>query len=346
MRRLTRRSLANFYYLRRPLRRFSLLLFLAAVLVVVGGFCFHDYYRHQQMSYPKAFYTTYCLIFMEHIYEYPEHWLLQLFYWVLPPLGLAVILDGIVQFSYHILRRDDNSKEWMQAMAKTYNNHVILCGLGRVGLRILQQLQQLGEEVIVLEKNAASSNIPYARKHEVPLFVGTGREEGLLEEMNLASAKSIILATDDDLANLEIALDARRLNPNIRVVMRMFDQELASKIRETFDMQIAFSTSALAAPLFATASTDPSITNSFYVDGKLLVVAEIDIANGSSLVGRDVRTLRRNHDIYVITCKRAGQANFYPEGDLKLAVADRITIQTEPPMLKQVHRWNGGEIAH
>ncbi|QDU46394.1 potassium transporter peripheral membrane component [Symmachiella dynata] len=346
MKPLMRRGLANFYYLRRPLFRFSLLLLVAAGLVVVGGLCFHDYYRHQQMSYSEAFYTTYCLIFMEHIYEYPEHWLLQLYYWVLPPLGLAVILDGIVQFSYHLLRRDENSKEWMQAMAKTYNDHVILCGLGRVGFRILEELQHLGEHVIVLEKNADSTNIPYARKRGIPLFVGSGREEGILEELNLAAAKSIILATDDDLANLEMALDARKLNPDVRIVMRMFDQDLASKIREAFGIDLVFSTSAVAAPLFATASTDRSITNSFYVDGKLLVVAEVDVADNSTLVGRDIRTLRRKHDIYVITCKRAGRSDFYPEGDLKLAVADRITIQTEPAMLKQIHRWNGGEVVH
>ena len=76
----------------------------------------------------------------------------------------------------------------------------------------------------------------------------------------------------------------------------MFDQDLASKIRESFDIHLAFSTSALAAPLFATASTDRSILNSFYVDGKLLVVAEIEVHENSKLIGRDVRTLRRSVD--------------------------------------------------
>ncbi len=337
---MIRRSKANFYYLRKPLVRFSLLLLLAAAVVVAGGFSFHHYYRHEQMSYSQAFFTTYCLIFMEHLDKYPEHWLLQLFFWLLPPLGLVVILDGIIRFSYHILRRDENSKEWMQAMAKTYNDHVVLCGLGRVGLRILQQLQQLGEEVIVLEKDAESPNLPFARKYDVPVFVGSGREEGMLSEMNVARAKSIILATDDDLANLEMALDARKLNPAIRVVMRMFDQDLASKIRDAFDIELAFSTSALAAPLFATASSDRSIINSFYIEGKLLVVAEIDIPAGSKLIGRDVRTLRRKHNIYVITCKRGSQSDFYPDGNLKLAAGDSVTVQTEPAMLKLVHQWN------
>jgi len=38
---------------------------------------------------------------MEHLYEFPDHWLLQGFYIFLPPIGLAVVLDGIVRFSVH-----------------------------------------------------------------------------------------------------------------------------------------------------------------------------------------------------------------------------------------------------
>ena len=54
-----RRLRANFYYLRRPLRRFTLLLLAATVVVLLGGICFHELYSHQKMSYGKAFYTTY-----------------------------------------------------------------------------------------------------------------------------------------------------------------------------------------------------------------------------------------------------------------------------------------------
>lgn len=346
MKRLIRHIRAHYHYLRRPLLRFLVLFLAAMALVLFGGYCFHEYYRqppyeNARMGYSKALYLTYCLIFMEHIYEYPNHWLLQLFYWLLPPLGLGVILDGIVRFSYYILKRDEQSQEWLSAMAKTYQNHVVLCGLGRVGLRILQQLLPLGEDVMVLEKNPESESIPFARKNGIPVFIGSGREEGILNELSIERAKSIIVATDNDLANLEMALDARKLNPNIRVVMRMFDQELASKIRDAFDIELAFSTSALAAPLFATSSSDASIINSFYIDDKLLVVAGIEVSEKSKLIGRDVRTLRSKHNIYIISCKRDGQADFYPEGGQKLVAGDRITLQTEPATLKQVHKWNG-----
>ncbi|MCI0410405.1 MAG: NAD-binding protein, partial [Acidobacteria bacterium] len=287
-----------------------------------------------------ALYVTYCLVFMEHVLPFPRHWLLQAFYLLLPPLGFVVILDGIVQFSYHLLRRDESGKEWVQAMAKTLNNHVILCGLGKVGFRVLEQLLRLGQEVAVLEKNPQCPNLAYARSREVPVLIGNGREAGIFEELNLKAARSIILATDDDLANLEMALDARKIKPGIRVVMRMYDQELAAKIRESFDIHLAFSTSELSAPLFATSSTDRSILNSFYVDDRLLVVALLHIQADSQLLGQRVGDLRASYRVLVLSHARSGQVNLYPEAQTLLQTGDRITVQTEPPTLRELHRVN------
>jgi hypothetical protein len=52
--------------------------------------------------------------------------------------------------------------------------------------------------------------------------------------MNVKAASAIVCATDDDLANLNIALDARRFKPDIRVVIRLFDDDLVAKVRDTF----------------------------------------------------------------------------------------------------------------
>jgi Trk K+ transport system NAD-binding subunit len=252
----------------------------------------------------------------------------------------VVILDGIVQFSYHLMRRDESGKEWVQAMAKTLNNHVILCGLGKVGTRVLEQLLRLGEDVAVLEKNPQCSNLAFARSRGVPVLIGNGREQGIFEELNAKKARSIILATDDDLANLEMALDARRIHPGIRVVMRMYDQELAAKIRDSFDIHLAFSTSELAAPLFATSSTDRSILNSFYVDDRLLVVAALNLHEGSELRGTPVGDLGTRHRVFVLSLARAGQVMLYPEAQTLFQVGDRVTVQTEPSTLRELHRLN------
>ena len=111
-----------------------------------------------------------------------------MFYWVLPPLGLVVVLDGIVRFSTHIMRRDGTGKEWIRAMAMTLNNHVVLCGLGKLGIRGLEQLISLKQDVIVLEKNPRCPNIAFAEKHGFAVLVGTGREEGITSRLTPAAS--------------------------------------------------------------------------------------------------------------------------------------------------------------
>lgn len=334
-----RRIRAHFHYLKQPIRNFLPLLGSLVVLLLAGSLCFH--YADPELSYSEAFVATYFLIFGEPVMGAPKHWLLQLFHLVMPLLGLLVILDGIVRFSYHILRRDETGPEWTCAMCKTMNGHVILCGLGKLGLRTLQQLLALGEQVAVLEKDPQCPNLAFARRNGVPVRVGHSREEGVFDDLNIAAAKSIILATNDDLANLEMAIDARKVNPRIRVILRMFDQELADRLRDSLDMPLTFSTSELAAPLFATSSSDHSIINSFYVGERLLVLARLTVQPGSQLVGKAIRELGRGEHVFVLSHARDGTRDLFPSADVVFAEGDEITVQTEPATLKRIHAMNG-----
>ncbi|MCC6573211.1 MAG: TrkA family potassium uptake protein [Planctomycetes bacterium] len=336
-----RKVQATLRYMRKPMIQFAPLAGLTALLVLAGGVAFQHLQPEDHLNFGSALYRTYTLIFMEPVTPFPDHWLLRIFCTVLPPLGLVVILDGIVRFSYHFLRRDDTSREWNRAMTETLDNHVILFGLGKVGMRVLQQLLKLGEHVVVVEKSPQCPNLAFARKHEVPCFIGSGREDGLLDDVCVKDAKSLICATDDDLANLELSLDARKINPRIRVVLRMFDQELASKVRESFDIQVAFSTAELSAPTFATASADPSIVNAFYVDDLLLVVANVEIARDSKLLGKTIRQLSRENPLVVVSMRRGGRSLLYPHDDAVFEIGDQIVLQTQPATLRQLHTLNG-----
>lgn len=338
-----RRIRANLIYLRQPLRKFLPLLAALIVLLIAGSFAFHHLYEKEPLGYLRALYITYCLVFMEHLIEFPDHWLLQAFYFLLPALGLVVILDGFVRFGYHLLRRDESGHEWVCAMAKTYSGHVVLCGLGRVGRRTLEQLIALGEDVVVLEKNPDNINITFAERNDIAVMIGSGREEGILDDLNVAEAKSIICATDDDLVNLETALDARKAKPGIRVVLRMFDQEMASKVRDAIGISLAFSTAAQAAPLFATSSSDRSIVNSFYVGEQLLVVAKLLVNPESQLIGRSIREISGDSHVFFLSHERAGVENRFPDGNVDFMLGDELVVQTESATLKVLHELNKDE---
>lgn len=334
------RTRAHLYYLRNPIIRFLPLLAGLAVLLVAGSISFKQLYQQDDFSYVESLYVTFCLVFMEHIVDFPEHWLLQAYFFALPPLGLVVILDGIVRFSYHVLRRDEAGEEWTRAMCKTMSNHIVLCGLGKLGLRTLEQLIYLNQPVAVLEKNPQCPNLAFARKNGVPVRLGHSREQGVFDDLNVAEARSIILATNDDLANLEMAIDARKLNPQIRVILRMFDQELAAKLRESFDMPLTFSTSELAAPLFATSSFDESIMNSFYVGDTLFVIANLVIQPTSELINTPIREIGKQSRVFVLRHVRDGQTTLFPSAETLFQEGDQIMIQAEPETLTRIHEQN------
>jgi Trk K+ transport system NAD-binding subunit len=151
------------------------------------------------------------------------------------------------------------------------------------------------------------------------------REASALEATNIRAARAIVCATDDDLANLNIALDARRINPGIRVVMRLFDDDLVAKVRDTFKVQ-AMSTSALAAPAFAAAAVDPSIHTSFELDGEIMVVGEVAV--GAHLAGRTAAELHDQLGATLLRVKRGevgfrevGSAEPLRDGDVALLQA-------------------------
>lgn len=335
----TRTFRAWLYYMRRPLRQFAPVFVAGGLIVLGGGFAFHRLYD-APISFGEAMWVTFALVMGEPIADWPSHWLLEALHYILPITGLVVVLDGLVRFSVYAFRRDAMSPEWVNAMASIMRGHVILFGLGKVGLRVLQQLVALKQQVLVIEKDPQCPNFAYARKHGVPIRVGNGREEGILDELNLAEAASVICCTNDDLANLELAIDARKARPGIRVVLRMYDQELADKIRDTMNMPLAFSTATLSAPLFATASMDPSVINSFYIDGRLLVVARIVAQKGAKLRGMTVGELVRKFQLVVISQKRGDGAVFHPPLENAVDAGDILTLECDPVTLREIHGLN------
>jgi voltage-gated potassium channel Kch len=144
--------------------------------------------------------------------------------------------------------RRRGEREWNRVMASTYRDHVVLCGLGHLGLRVLEEMRRREVEVVAIERDPAGRFVPAAKALGVPVLAADMRDDRVLEDAGIRHAKAVVVATNDDMANLEVALDARRMNPSIRVLVRFYDQQIATKIQGAFGIDEAFSSAALAAP--------------------------------------------------------------------------------------------------
>ncbi len=168
-----------------------------------------------------------------------------------PLFGVVLIGEGVVRLGLLMVSRRRGEKEWMKVMASTYRDHVVLCGLGHLGFRILEQLLASGTDVVAIERDPECRFLASAKETGIAVLVRDMKDDRALVEAGVERARAIVIASNDDMGNLEVALDARRMNPGIRVVMRLFDQQIATKIKAAFAVDEAFSASALAAPVVA-----------------------------------------------------------------------------------------------
>ncbi|MBI5363853.1 MAG: NAD-binding protein [Planctomycetes bacterium] len=206
--------------------------------------------------------------------------------------------------------------------------HVVLVGLGKLGWRIYSILTRLGHEVVVIERNGECSFLDDVRRDGAAVLIGDARREQWLVDANVKGARSIVIATNDDLANLEIALDARRIHPKVHVVMRMFDPNMAEKVREGFGIQRAFSASAIAAPAFATAALERAIESSIVVDDEIVVSQRWTVEAGGELEGWSVGELATKRALGVIEHRRKdGAKRFFPGPDTRFAAGDELVVQ-------------------
>ena len=215
----------------------------------------------------------------------------------------------------------------------------LVVGFGRLGYRAFGLLRRLGEPVVVIERDTQNQFLEDVRRDGSPVVIGDARDESMLEQAHIATARSVILATNDDLANLEIALDARRLHPGIRVVVRMFDQNMADKIRTSFNIHIAMSQAEMSAPAFATVAIDPSIVNSFMIDDQLVIMQRWVVNEKGPLCGKTVGDVLTKYGFGVVKQKSTeDKVSLFPSSDTLLEAGDRLVVQGPFQALAKLRR--------
>jgi Trk K+ transport system NAD-binding subunit len=207
------------------------------------------------------------------------------------------------------------------------SDHIIVCGMGDVGFRIVELLHRLGESVVVVTAEARDDRRQAAEEFGVRVMTGDARNERLLMDAGLASARGIIAATDQDLVNIEVALDARRLHPDIPIVIRLFDQDLARQLEGALDLRRALGMAALAAPSFAAAAMGDSILGGFALSGVPYVLGRQVVRDGTLVRGTTVRTAAARQGLRALVLERPGQAcSPLPGDDEVLKPGDRLAL--------------------
>lgn len=202
------------------------------------------------------------------------------------------------------------------------SGHVIVCGMGHVGYRVVRLLIRLGQRGVVITRETNDDWRAEIQPH-FAIVSGDARRDDLLCQAGIARARAILVVTSDDLANVSIALDARRLNPTIVIAVRLFDQELATHFEKTARFTRAMSTSALAAPAFMAASLGDSVRGTFVADETCWIIRDQEVPASPS--APTIHEWSRKTGSAPLALTRGEEVVLTPSADTLLLAGDIVT---------------------
>lgn len=249
---------------------------------------------------------------------------------------LLMILGGVLATSFFALLTNLLvTRRIAEAMGRRrvtgLSGHVVVVGLGSVGIRVVELLIAAGREVVVVERDESSRYLAQIRRAGVPVIIADSTLPQTLEAVNLAGAAAVAVLTSDDLANIETALTVRdQLGERwaeVPVVLRVFDRQLAGSVQRNFGFGNVQSTSALAAPWFVGAVLGLDIDGTFYVGRQAMLVGELEVAPGGGLDGLAMGEISaRTRVVAINRADRGGALEHAPRRQSRLRGGDRIYL--------------------
>jgi Trk K+ transport system NAD-binding subunit len=207
------------------------------------------------------------------------------------------------------------------------SGHVVVCGLGNVGFRAVEELLRQGEQVVAIESNPQTPFIPTARRLGAAVIVGNATIAEVLRQAHASTARAIIAATNSEMVNLEVSLLVREVAPKQRVVLRLTDAQLAQSLRHSANIRLAVSIPELAAPTFVAALYGDQVHGVLQVERRMLTVYDLIVKeNETALRQTALRDLAAQHRFVPLALTGADGSPKAMGSNQPLSTGDRLTV--------------------
>ncbi|MCU4827830.1 potassium channel family protein [Bacillus toyonensis] len=230
----------------------------------------------------------------------------------------AIIIEGNL---FHAVRRKKMDKQIAQLQ-----NHIIVCGCGRVGLQVVHELQEKKIPFVVVDKDES-----ILEKEKLLYIHGDATEDQVLHHAGISKAAGLVAIVANDAENVFITLTARGLNDAIKIVARAEKQETEEKLRRAGANKV-INPSSMAGIHIAKGIANPLTVH--YIDTVLygieqsFVIEEISVGNDPILVNKSLleSDVRNQFDVTILAILRSGDIIHNPTGQEKLQEHDMIIV--------------------
>ena len=294
---------------------FALISFVALIVIGTSG-----YHWLEEMSIVDSLYMTVITVSTVGFGEVRE----------LSPYGriftIGLILGGGVVAAYSVsaIAEFFMSGEWRRfletrrrsRMQSKLSDHVIICGFGRVGRRVSNELTEEGVPFIVVDTNP--TRVEHAWENGYTAVVGNAANEQMLKEAGIDSARALIAAVNSDAENVFIILTARNMNPNVQIIARAnYEDSEPKMIRAGANRTIVPYT--ISGKRMVTMLMRPSVADFLdevaHVGGLELLIEQIEIKVDSPIAGKTIAeaNIRKDLGVTILACRNSdGQFNTHP----------------------------------
>jgi Trk K+ transport system NAD-binding subunit len=212
--------------------------------------------------------------------------------------------------------------------ARHMRDHVVVVGLGSVGIRVVRDLTAAGYDVLVIERDENNRFLPTLAELDVPVIFGDPTMHQTLESARVDRARGVAVVNDEDMENIEtgiVLLEILGSDTEVPIVMRVQGRALSAAVNRRFGFENVRSIVDLAAPWFIGAAMGLQVLRTFWVGQRSFMVGAMLVAEGSQLDG--VRMVELSTQTRVIAITRPeGPVSLRPRRDARLKAGDTVYL--------------------
>jgi Trk K+ transport system NAD-binding subunit len=212
--------------------------------------------------------------------------------------------------------------------ARHLRDHVVVVGLGSVGIRVVRDLTAAGYDVLVIERDENNRFLSTLAKLDVPVIFGDSTMRQTLESARVDRARGVAVVNDDDMGNIEtgiVLLEMLGSDTEVPIVMRVQGRALAAAVNRRFGFENVRSIVDLAAPWFIGAAMGLQVLGTFWVGQRSFMVGAMLVAAGSELDGLRMFDLSTQTRVIAIT-RPEGPLRLRPRRDARLEAGDTVYL--------------------
>lgn len=227
----------------------------------------------------------------------------------------------------------------MERQIETMHEHVIVCGWGRVGRAIADELTAANTDLVVIDLDPAR-----VAEATLPAIVGDATEDRVLEGAGLLRARALVAALNTDAGNLFVTLSARSLRPDLFIVARARIEESEEKLHRAGADRVV-NPQSIGGARIAAFVLQPHVTEFLDVvmhdRGLQFRLEEVLVPEGSSTAGKSIRDahLRDRTGALVLALRdEDGSFNTNPSPDTKIRAGQVLIAIGTPTELEALER--------